>query len=86
MLPLEIANATYQDFIEQFQSLMLGTFSQDGIPNVSYAPFVIDKDKTIYIYVSGLSAHTENLTAIPKASVIFIEDDQKVSKFLLVVV
>ncbi|MBT9315857.1 HugZ family pyridoxamine 5'-phosphate oxidase [Leptothoe spongobia] len=65
----------YQKFPETFRSVILSTVSTDGIPQASYAPFLIDGDKKIYIYVSGLSTHTANLKQTHRASVLFIEDE-----------
>ncbi len=65
----------YQTFPQQFRSIILSTASADGIPQASYAPFLIDDDKTLYVYVSGLSVHTENLKQTGRASVLLIEDE-----------
>ncbi len=65
----------YQAFPQKFRSIMLSTASADGIPQASYAPFLIDADKKIYIYISGLSAHTANLKQTGRVSVLFIEDE-----------
>ncbi len=67
----------YQTFTAQFGSVILGTVSSSGEPQASYAPCVIDSDRNIYIFVSGLSAHTQNLTAVGKANALFIEDEAK---------
>ena len=72
----EAAVTAYQTFTETFQSIMLSTVSAEGEPNASYAPFVMDEARNIYIYVSGLSAHTQNLHAVPRASILFIQDEQ----------
>ncbi|WP_017318373.1 HugZ family pyridoxamine 5'-phosphate oxidase [Mastigocladopsis repens] len=77
MSQFETALTAYQGFTDLFQSLIISTVSADNIPNASYAPFVIDESKNIYIYVSGLSTHTQNLYAVPKASVLFIEDESQ---------
>ena len=77
MSQLETILAAYQKFPEGFQSLVICTIDKDGMPNASYAPFVMDKEKNIYIYVSGLASHTQNLHACPKASVLFVEDEVK---------
>ncbi|MEA5572479.1 HugZ family protein [Calothrix sp. UHCC 0171] len=77
MSQFEAIQAAYQTFTEQFQSAVISTVSKDGIPNASYAPFVMDDLKNIYIYVSGLSTHTQNLNDVPKASVLFVEDESK---------
>jgi heme iron utilization protein len=71
----EKAQAEYQTFTEQIQSAIISTVSSEGIPNASYAPFVMDESKNIYIYVSGLSTHTQNLYAKSYASILFIEDE-----------
>ena len=65
----------YQEFPEKFRSIMLSTVSTDGMPQASYAPFLMDADKTLYVYVSGLSAHTDNLKQTGRVSVLFIEDE-----------
>lgn len=65
----------YSQFITPFQSLMLATSTEDGTPNASYAPFVVDADRNFYIYISGLAAHTQNLAANGRASILLIEDE-----------
>ncbi|OKH34661.1 pyridoxamine 5-phosphate oxidase [Calothrix sp. HK-06] len=77
MSQFEAIQAAYQTFTNEFQSVVISTVSKDGVPNASYAPFVMDDMKNIYIYVSGLSTHTQNLNAIPIASVLFIEDESQ---------
>ena len=68
---------TYQTFPDRFGSAVLATVSGEGTPQASYAPCVVDESRNIYIFVSGLSAHTQNLTATGKANVLFIEDESK---------
>lgn len=67
----------YQSFPQQFGSIILGTVSADGSPQASYAPCIVDDSRNIYIFVSGLSAHTQNLSTTGKASILFIEDEAK---------
>ncbi|WP_026732852.1 HugZ family pyridoxamine 5'-phosphate oxidase [Fischerella sp. PCC 9605] len=74
---IEKAQAEYEVFIQKFQSAIISTASNQGIPDASYAPFVMDESKNIYIYVSGLSTHTQNLSVNPHASVMLIEDEAK---------
>jgi hypothetical protein len=54
---------------------MLSTVDGGGQPQASYAPYVIDDRHQIYIFTSGLSAHTDNLHATGLASVLLIEDE-----------
>ncbi len=77
MNQFEKAQAEYKNFPEEFTSIIISTVSKQGIPNASYAPFVIDDDKNIYIYVSGLATHTQNIHNHPFVSVLFIEDEAK---------
>jgi heme iron utilization protein len=77
MSQLEKAQAEYETFAEEFGSVIISTINQQRIPNTSYAPFVMDDAKNIYIYVSGLAIHTQNLYANPQVSVLFIDDEAK---------
>ncbi|QSJ18601.1 pyridoxamine 5'-phosphate oxidase family protein [Nostoc sp. UHCC 0702] len=77
MNQLEKAQAEYESFAEELGSVIISTISHEGIPNASYAPFVMDDSKNIYIYVSGLSTHTQNIQANPHVSVLLIEDEAK---------
>ncbi|MBD0336942.1 MAG: pyridoxamine 5'-phosphate oxidase family protein [Cyanobacteria bacterium Co-bin13] len=69
--------AAYQAFPARRQSLMMSTVMADGMPHASYAPFVMDEDHRLYIYISGLSAHTENLERSGRASVLLIDDESE---------
>ncbi len=77
MNSLEQAQIEYEALIQKFQSAIIATANGQGIPNASYTPFVIDEFKNIYIYISGLSTHTQNLVVNPHASVMLIEDEDK---------
>lgn len=74
---LEKAQAEYQRFAQSFDSIIIGTVSDENRPNASYAPFIMDELKNFYIYVSSLSTHTQNLHRNPRASVLLIEDEAK---------
>ena len=69
--------ADYNNFPQHFASLLLATVSSEGNPYASYAPFVIDADKNIYIFASDLATHTSHLKTTGKASVLLIEDETK---------
>ncbi|MDV3353004.1 pyridoxamine 5'-phosphate oxidase family protein [Leptothoe sp. LEGE 181152] len=75
MADLTRVTKIYQEFPEKFRSIILSTVSAEGVPQASYAPFLMDGDKTLYLYVSGLSTHTTNLKQTCRASVLFIEDE-----------
>ncbi|MDZ7993894.1 MAG: HugZ family protein [Nostoc sp. EfeVER01] len=80
MSQLENIQTEYEKFPEAFESVIISTVSAKAIPNASYAPFVMDDSKNIYIYVSGLAIHTANLYANPHVSVLFIEDEAKTNQ------
>lgn len=67
----------YRQFPERMQSLMLSTLGPEGRPQASYAPFVggTGGDRCFYIFVSGLSSHTENLKRTPQAGLLLIQDE-----------
>ncbi|NET37552.1 MAG: HugZ family protein [Cyanothece sp. SIO1E1] len=77
MTQFEQAVAAYQGFTDLFESVMLSTVNASGMPHASYAPFVMDEAKNVYIFVSGLSTHTQNLRTTGKACVLLIEDEAK---------
>ncbi|MEO1187179.1 MAG: pyridoxamine 5'-phosphate oxidase family protein, partial [Cyanobacteria bacterium J06636_27] len=76
-MSIEAATKQYHTFTDSVESLMLGTVDSEGNPNVSYTPYVIDEEKNIYVFVSGMSVHTKNLHANGKASAMFVEDEKE---------
>lgn len=52
----------------------MATMGADGMPTVSYAPFV-KFGSCFYVYASGLSRHTQDLLETARISVMFIEDE-----------
>ena len=49
---LEDIGKRYQELMASQQTLLLSTVSANGIPDISYAPFVRDHAGVFYIYVS----------------------------------
>jgi len=64
------------ELLLDFQSVILGTQGSNGYPFSSYAPFFYDGE-IIYIFISDIATHSKNIHATPKASAIFIEDENK---------
>jgi putative heme iron utilization protein len=60
---------------EPLSTLVLGTAALDGTPDASVAATLLGADGAFVIYVSGLAAHTRNLRANPRASVLLIESE-----------
>ena len=62
------------------KTLVMATADKNGAPNVSYAPFV-HRAPPLYVYTSSLSRHTRNMMETAKASVMFIEDEERTRNF-----
>jgi putative heme iron utilization protein len=74
---LEGMTKRYQTLLSSQQTLLLSTASVDGVPNISYAPFVSDNAGSFYIYVSEMACHTVNLLGNPQASILFIRPESE---------
>lgn len=77
---LEKALKEYTHLMGSFQSIQLATVSQDGVPEASYSPALLDEDKNFYIFVSDMSAHTANMLASKTASAMVIADESASSQ------
>lgn len=60
--------------LDTSKTLQLATVDSQGIPHISYAPFV-RKDEDFFIYVSQLASHTEYLQQTPTVSLMIICDE-----------
>lgn len=58
---------------ESSQGLQLATQGEAG-PEASYAPFILLEGQ-LYIFISQLAGHTQNLLASPAVGVMLIEDE-----------
>ena len=65
----------YEEFLNGFNSLCMSTVDNEGWPLISYAPFVVDDNRSYYVFLSDLAKHTSCLRESGKASVMFIEDE-----------
>jgi len=66
-----------QALLASQQSLLLSTVSVDGLPEISYAPYVRDEEGAFYIYISELARHTRNLLNKPHAAVLLIRPESE---------
>jgi putative heme iron utilization protein len=62
------------ELLEPFQTVTLGTLGNNGYPFSSYAPFYYDGEM-IYVFISNIATHAQNVQTSPKASAFFIEDE-----------
>ncbi|MDI1276779.1 HugZ family protein [Methylobacter sp.] len=74
---LEDISSCYQELMASQQTLLLSTASANGVPDISYAPFVRDDAGVFYIYVSEMACHTVNLLNNPQASILFIRPESE---------
>lgn len=72
---LDKATRLFHELRERTSSLVLATVGNNGLPHVSYAPFVNDDAGHFFVYVSGLSEHTSKLLTNPVAAILLIEDE-----------
>ena len=62
------------ELLEPFQTTVLGTEGSNGYPFSSYAPFYYDGE-VVYIFISNIATHAQNMQSTLKASAFFIEDE-----------
>jgi heme iron utilization protein len=60
--------------LQGVKSLILSTVNEEGVPQASYAPFV-EHESSLYVLLSGLALHTQNLLKQEQANVMLIEDE-----------
>jgi len=65
-----------KNFIDNIQTVVIGTIDANQHPFSSYAPYVYDNNR-FYIYISSIATHSKNLHANSNASLFFIEDESK---------
>lgn len=74
--PLQSVLRDFESFIDQHQSVIIGSLSPLHKAEASYAPY-IKLNGAYYIYISELAKHTTNLIEDPHASLLFIEAEKE---------
>lgn len=64
-----------QSFRRIFKSVIIATSSRLGEPVASYAPFILDDQGAVYVFVSQLARHTRHILENPRASLLWIEEE-----------
>lgn len=62
--------------LENKKSIFLSSLNKDGSPHASYAPFAMQED-ALFILISGLAAHTQNLLHTSRLSALIAEDESQ---------
>ncbi|MGR6981302.1 heme utilization protein HutZ [Testudinibacter sp. P27/CKL/0425] len=63
-----------QEMKQQCKTLLLATVDEQGKPNVSYAPFVLNP-RGYYVFISDIARHARNLKVCNRVSLMLIEDE-----------
>lgn len=71
----ELLSNAVKHFREQFSTVLIATTDGEGSPDASYAPYIIDTEEHLHIFVSRLAQHTGNLLQTGTASLLFIQDE-----------
>ncbi len=67
---------TLTELLAEYQSVVLGTQGSNGYPFSSYTPFYYDGEQ-VYIFISDMATHAQNIQTSPRASALFIEDESR---------
>lgn len=70
-LDIESTKKKYAEFVESCKTIMLSTIDENGVPFISYAPYV-KADGKLYIYISRISDHY-----------LFVENNDKIHVMLI---
>jgi len=71
----EVLNDAIKHFRDQFSTVLIASTDGADSPDASYAPYIIDSENRIHIFVSRLAQHTGNLLQTGTASLLFIQDE-----------
>lgn len=66
----------YERLPKTFDSLLMATVDNHGIPDASYAAYVQEQDD-YYVFISELAAHTKNIESNGRVSLLFIENEDQ---------
>lgn len=62
------------EFLQQQKSLLLASKTEQDEPYASYSPYALG-DECLYILISDIAVHAQNLAKNPNASILVIEDE-----------
>lgn len=74
-VPLVEYQRLFLKLLDEQQVLMLATLDQQQLPAASMTPFVFEQ-QALWVFVSQLSPHTDNLLQRPALSVLICDDIQ----------
>ncbi len=65
-----------QQLLTETQTLHLSSIQSDGLPNISYAPYICDEQGAYYVFVSQLASHTQDLLNNQIIAIMLTKDEQ----------
>jgi len=68
--------ASANKFRAQFHTLFMATASEQLDVDASYAPFILDSNSSMYVFISTLARHTQNLLQHPRVSLLWVNNEQ----------
>ncbi|MEE9350828.1 MAG: pyridoxamine 5'-phosphate oxidase family protein [Thiotrichaceae bacterium] len=65
-----------QQLLTDVHTLQIASIRSNGLPNISYAPYIRDEHGTYYIFISQLASHTQDLIENPAVAILLTLDEQ----------
>lgn len=64
-----------KEILNSQKTISIASINDKGLPHISYAPYVMEKNK-IYIYISQVSEHYDNIENNKNVSLMVIKDEK----------
>lgn len=69
-------SAEIEAFLTHIRSVQIASINAQQQAHISYTPFILEQN-SLYIVISELALHTQNLRQQARCSLLFIEDEQQ---------
>ncbi len=70
------AEEVLQQLLSTIHTIQISTITPDGLPNISYSPYIRDEQGAYYIFISQLASHTSDLLENPVVAILLTEDEK----------
>ncbi|VAW47615.1 hypothetical protein MNBD_GAMMA04-1012 [hydrothermal vent metagenome] len=71
-----------QEFWQARRSIILSTTSFEGVSETSVTPFITDDDGSLYVFISELAQHTQNILCLLSESSTMGSEQKSPSKYI----
>lgn len=75
-MDLNVLKKEYQELVASMKSIFISTIGLDGLPFLSYAPFVEHEGK-VYLYLSQIAEHYKNMENNPAVDIMLVADESE---------